>query len=770
MAQQTAASVGQLRALIFRLTSTPPKQLPGVAAQIAGSIWSCRDLLSSPSDAKQAGDASTTVHRFKTQLSTLLQDRTVEGRWAAIVLLKATIEAGGSEVLAKSNPWVRNLLGILKKPDPPTTRNLAVITLTRIFVLTWDHSNLVREITTPALTAFVPTCLANLENKRCSTSEFQNILEAFATLLPRHPTIFRTNESKLRSILTRVLSATTSDPNTSFHYTEAQRDAAHRVYVLLHHCTPKQGASEKWDATLRSVVHATHSTCDRIFRAVQEHWQSGAGIESSVPAHLRASGNVESESADAAGFGPWKGIHAGAERTVSLLGLLQSHLATATTSNVSIRVGLVSDLLSRLFAISAPSSGKQENVKLNNQITKDEREALFADLPKIHVAAIQLASTMLKRLRRAASSWTQNLFDQAIALFISGGTHVDVRKNLYQLLALIIDRIGPSLSRDEVAELDQAVKSCCEEILPKVDMAAHTTSKSNGTASGVKQNLGLVDSGMSSTHPADFSDVQEVARELLRTFLERVDSACIPPKLRANIDRTAVLSNEKALVLASIMNPPKKSQDARVRASLLPILARQFGRDPEAEALLRPRMPPIFTRTNGRRENEVDEPESRADGQDVMDVEEGAAAAPGMLDMLIGASESNLDEQDATPADSIEAEEDRISSSKRRADEDAVTTPPAKRIRASPIAESLMPDSMQTLPGPDPATHHSAIPETVVGEAQSQPAAAAQESVVITGEGSAEDINDDDDDDSDMELPPLTMEPDTDPEGEDEEE
>lgn len=767
MAQQTAASVGQLRALAFRLSATPSKQLPGVAAQIAGSIWNCRDLLSTPSDAKQANDASTTVHRFKTQLSTLLQDRSIEGRWAAVVLVKATIEAGGPEVLAKCNPWVRNLLGILKKPDPPTTRNLAVVTLTRIFVLTWDYSNLVREITTPALTAFVPTCLANLENKRCTASEFQTILEAFATLLPRHPTIFRSNEAKIRTVLNKALSGTASDVDFSFHYTEAHKESAHRLYVLLHHCAPKQGASDKWDETLKAAVHASHSACDRVFRAVQEDWQSETGIESSVVAHLRSNGEVECESNDAAELSPWKGIYAGGERIVSLLGLINSHLGTATSNNVSVRLGLIADLLTRLLAIPTPSVGKQDNVKLNNQISRDEREAMFAVLPSIHIAAIQLVVATLQRFGAAASPWAQHFHDQAIIMFRSGRADLHVRRNLYQLVTKVLGVIGPSLSRNEFAELEQTIKSCCEDILPIRDANAQSTTKTNGAASGIKQQLGLADSESISAHPADVTEVQQWAQDLLRTILNKVDATCISPKLRALIDRAAVLTNSKEVVFASVMNPPKKSKDARIQASLLPILARQFGQTPDVEALLRPRMPPIFTKGASRPTNgmeDVDQEKDEEGGeQDVMEDEADNASGPGMLEQLAGASRTNLQEQLAPDANSVfvETSPSHSSSSKRRADEDTDTASSAKRMRASPVAESLMPDSMQTLPGPDPATHKTIVPETIVGEVASHPAAAVQGSSVV-----AAGVENDKDDDSDMELPPLTMEPDTDPEDE----
>lgn len=66
-----------------------------------------------PNQKKSQSELSVLVHKFRTQLSTLLQDRSKEARWAAVVLLKATIEAGGWSVLRSSDKWVRALLGLI---------------------------------------------------------------------------------------------------------------------------------------------------------------------------------------------------------------------------------------------------------------------------------------------------------------------------------------------------------------------------------------------------------------------------------------------------------------------------------------------------------------------------------------------------------------------------------------------------------------------------------------------------------------------------------
>lgn len=206
-----AAELATLRALTFRISSTPTAQLPQHVPAIAASLTNCRTLLSTAqaSGSKTASEASVVAHKYRTLLSTLLQDRSVQGRWAAVVLIKATIEIGGWETLQKSLPWVRGLLGILTKPDPPTSKKLCIITLTRIFILTREYPTLVREITTPSLPAFVQAAL-QVTSSNAPAGLLQIVLESFNQLLPRHPTIFRSYLKQLNQLLAATVAPTPS--------------------------------------------------------------------------------------------------------------------------------------------------------------------------------------------------------------------------------------------------------------------------------------------------------------------------------------------------------------------------------------------------------------------------------------------------------------------------------------------------------------------------------------------------------------------------------
>lgn len=745
-----ASSAGALRALSYRISSTPPKELPQIAPQIASSIWNCRALLSASTDSKQNSEAAVITHKFKTQLNTLLSDRTIEGRWAAVVLTKATIEAGGVEVLSKCNVWVKSLLGILKKPDPPTTRCLVVLTLTRIFMLTWDYSNLVREITTPALKAFIPTCLANIENKRCSANELQTVLEAFAALLPKHPTIFRENDAKLRVVLSLIISSASSPFGTGMYYTSQHKEAANRLWVLIASCTPKQGASGKWDETLSSAVKAAHSTCDRVFRSVVEDWQSTTGVQSSIPVHQLNNGEVELESDDAAGLKPWKGVYAGGDRIVSLIDIVTSHLKTATPVNVNVRVGVIADLLARLYANVLPQQGKPDYVKPNNHISKDEREAMFAILPKIHIAAMRATDALINRLDLHAVGWAQSLIDQLLRVFNAERSQPDVRTAAYQLLNRIIDLIGSSISKTESSELTLVLKTCCQDILPDDDLNSSPTT--NGAQAGIKQQLGLASAQSFQTHPATFPELKIAAKQLLVTAVTRLDSSCIMPKIRAQIDRTAVLTKDKNLLLASVLNPTKKPNSARVQASLLPMLARTHGLAPESEALLRPRLPPIRVANkisydedgmeDSEAENEEDADEEMNDAE-----EQDSEPTTGLLNALA----ETPAEQPPQPTFTFEQ-----AVNKRRAVEGAEEQETStKRARASPAVETSTP-----IVGTD-------VPTTVVVDAASENAGAQQTAVLPAREVAPATTDattttaaagDESDDDSDVEIPVINME------------
>jgi uncharacterized protein YicC (UPF0701 family) len=106
-----------LKVLCRKLTTTPPELLPRHLPALTHHVLRCKNALAEPQELK-AKDASSPssvlVHKLKTSITTLLNGRSREGRFVAIVLIKAVVDVGGWEVLRTSEPWVRGLLSIVQ--------------------------------------------------------------------------------------------------------------------------------------------------------------------------------------------------------------------------------------------------------------------------------------------------------------------------------------------------------------------------------------------------------------------------------------------------------------------------------------------------------------------------------------------------------------------------------------------------------------------------------------------------------------------------------
>lgn len=109
------ASSTSLRAITLRLTTTPVNELPYVASYLATSLSSCSEITAYDDVKTTSADTNDAlqVNKLKARLTSLLQDRSLEGRWTGLVLIKAILEAGRWEILRDCGPWVSGLLGIL---------------------------------------------------------------------------------------------------------------------------------------------------------------------------------------------------------------------------------------------------------------------------------------------------------------------------------------------------------------------------------------------------------------------------------------------------------------------------------------------------------------------------------------------------------------------------------------------------------------------------------------------------------------------------------
>ncbi|CZR59198.1 uncharacterized protein PAC_09090 [Phialocephala subalpina] len=589
----------ELRVLCFQLSSTAVSELPRLTPTLLSYVLRCQAPLSMPAVAAGKAEASASavlVHKLKTQLSTLLNGKSTEGRFTAVVMIKAVIEVGGWEVLNGSESWVRGLLSILGKPDPVATKELVVVALTKIYCMTHHYQTLVREITTPTLPAFVTACLtlvspkSSIKPTTVPSSLEETVFGALAMLIPRHTTIFRPFMSQIRQIVRRYLAPTSSD---GLFVPSWVKENARRLYVVLHQTAAKNTGGEEWSKAVRELIKETHATADQVFRAVIEDWESTtgyAGASVDVNAELRGGGTASE------GLPTWSGIFAGIERLVGLMEMLAVYLKEETSAPIALPLADIMDVLNRMLSIAIPASGSGTgaSARLHPGIDRDERDILGASLPQVYVAALQLVSTIAKRLEGSFLSVAQAAFDQLVWVFQFGKHDQEFRALAYEITAIVLMHLGQSLTRPQVGKCYHVLRSCCKdlEVLSPslVNDAASLYQKSQTpkthNADTFLQRIQEVPQGLTALDTA----VTQNACTLLPLFFSHLPQQYIDISVRSLVERTAILNHNKDAMLASVLNP-FVGKNGKAMASILPHLTREFGDDAVVEILLRPRMP-----------------------------------------------------------------------------------------------------------------------------------------------------------------------------------
>ncbi|KAF1936024.1 hypothetical protein EJ02DRAFT_106001 [Clathrospora elynae] len=633
------SELATLRALTFRISSTPTSQLPQHVPAIAASLASCRTLLSStqaPGTKATSSEASVAIHKYRTLLSALLQDRTVQGRWCAIVLIKASIEVGGWETLQKALPWVRGLMGFLNKPDPPSSKKLCIITLTRIFLLTREYPTLIREITTPSLPAFVQASLQIANSKTGTPALLQTILESFNELLPRHPTIFRSYLKQLHPLLAPLVAPTPSskivkeqDPGSKFGMASHITDTARQLYVQLPCCAPKGASSEEWGKHLKSTINDAHQTADRVFRAVLEDWQSTAREAPSVTGHTLDDEVQHLDTKDTK-LPPWSGIFAGSERLTGLLRLVKEYLEGSTANPVYLCIGVVMDLITRMLSLTVPASTSktfQNTVRLNNQVSKEERENLWLLIPDVHVAAIEVLLALAHRSQASTLALDSIIIDQLVWVFGAEKERTQVRTACYLATEALLKRSGVAMHKTTIDSLVPLIRTCCDDLLPSELVIAppkQTPGQAKANGNSQPQTTANADAFLSSAKStsdpnAGFAGLKEAAYALLPVLLANIPAQYLSDSMRARLDRVAILTQHKDAMVASVLNPPPSKKFGKPAASILPLMARSFQGDKDVEGMLRPRMPVIRV---GGQDLEMEDGEDGEDGEDDLEAED----------------------------------------------------------------------------------------------------------------------------------------------------
>ncbi|KAH1499038.1 hypothetical protein KXV92_006544 [Aspergillus fumigatus] len=790
-----------LRAVTHRLTTTPVDQLPQIASFLATSLTDCGELLSATQNQKSGkseSDNAVQIHKLKTRLASLLQDRSFEGRWTAVVLVKATVEAGQWEVLRGCEPLVRSLVAILAKPDPISTKKMCIITLTRIFHLTYQYPTLVREITTPSLPGFITSSLNLISVKPASepirklkpnTPFLEIVLSAFLELIARHPTIFRPFSAQIHSILQEIIGA------TSPTFPGATVDLAEQLFIALHNCAPKNTSAEEWKNACRLTISSAHRAADYVLRGVVEQWES-------VDATLRQGAQPQDYSQVVADAGPdalglpgWEGIHAGVERLTVLLRLLARFLTVPTASAVTIPLGLILDLTSRLSAITVPAPGA--DVPVNLQIGREERDGLWAELPRIHTVCMKLLLSAVDALTTGVVPVAQTILEQSLWVFRAEKFNKDIRTSVYDLVHALLPLIGPSTTKKNISSLADVLRSCCSDILPPTgDSLSSTASDSKGKA---KTNQATVNAD-SFLHPASkqsrqtqasatFPNLKRAASDLLPVVLAFVPIEFLPTSLRAELDRTVILASDKTGMLASVLNPVPAMKGRGTGSSIMPFLARRYSTAMEVEGLIRPRMPvlmhaPGISGYGSMVDDNDDEEDEEQEERTTAAVQHAAPELTGFLRPTatpIIQSRRGITEAMEEPAPSMHKRSlpeeinpgmpiapaasltdkklDDVQTKKVRLDTEAVLSQPALGT-ASPT--SFTATAAISIPAASVTATSEPMPMSIAQAAISGADAPMSGTAVVAAEAG--------DDDSDDEIPTLNIEPDTDEDDEDDEE
>lgn len=662
-----------------------------------------------------------------------------------------------------------------------------ITTLTRVFtILTTDKPTLVREIVVPNL----PTTIGNLLSF-CALSEpissipeveiLTNILEALRDILQSHPVTFRPFAQKTHALILSVLSSPTSSD---------EEKLSREIFALLHLCAsgssrgatlgntnPSSGSSgnkatavaDEWTRGFKAVIQDAHSTLNVVFRSVLEDNDYSRSGSFGGQTNGRET-TVEATGSSALGLADWNGIMEGVERAAMLLRLLQSFFTLPSAAQVSIPVGQLVDLTTRIFSV-APSTAH-----INAAVERAERELVFARLLELHRGALDLISIVVERLGGLFSPFAFLLVEQIAYVFSEGSWSAEIKMAVYCLLNSLLDKFGTGLAKVTVHSIHPLLAATCDDLLPPPPPLPATIS--TPIVKSGKQRNGHGAASSQNFHADTFLSVLPVGRFilpglvsaaaiLLATALTKLPTSQIRSELRTKMDRTAVLTGNTEAMLASVLFPPT---GARRGGSILPhFVGAGSGNSLVVEGVVRPRLPIVWTgkkRGDDEEDEMEDEEEEEGDDagseKDVMEVMNalGSSKNPYTEETLTGESShkrqktelnafssptgKQIDRARAHGGERMDLNE--LSAYARELSER--NTEPATQPTATAIsvrAAAVMPASNATI-APSSSSLNTAVFSTPATETKSRKASVAK-ATAFDGENS----------DDDMEIPEIII-------------
>lgn len=481
----------------------------------------------------------------------------------------------------------------VQKSDPVASKELAVVTLTRIYMLVQPYQTLVREIATPTIPTFITACLKLIksnpgESLQIPLSVVETICDAFSALIPLYPTTFRPSSSKIRAAVRSYLVPTLTDDTS---VPQSLQTASRRLIISLHHVAAKSGGSDEWAKLVDLLLKDLHSTADQVLRAVEESWEGSNGYSRS---RVELDGEPHGGGAAAEELPSWTGISAGADRLIGLFHYLSDCLRYPTKAPVTIPTSALVDAASRVLLIARLSPKSQswdQALPTVAAIGREEREELWAAMPDIHIAALHLLQALFQRLEQSTMALAPEVLDHLVRVFKSGINLPSVRTTGYAVLKEILILSGPTLSKPSVESLDPLLGACCRDLQQDAGHLKESEKPAASTAdpkkNSIAANADLFLQPQASTVVA--ATPLEPGHKAAAAALLAIIPSCLPqrylkPSVRGLVDQTAIVTSNRDAMLASVLNP-YKDQRGRAYPSILPHLTQQFPNDQGLEIL-----------------------------------------------------------------------------------------------------------------------------------------------------------------------------------------
>lgn len=482
----------------------------------------------------------------------------------------------------------------LKKGDPIASKELAVVAITRIYILVQPYQTLIREVVTPTLPAFGAACVQLLKaNTSTPPHVSETICDALSTLIPHHPATLRPLTSQLRTAVRPYLAPTCAD----HLYVPANLSrAARRMVIAMHFVAAKSSGSDEWNKLVDTILRDLHQTADQVLRAVDESWQATGGYDRTrVSTDGEPRGGAESSPEQ---LPSWSGVTAGAERLAGLFAYLEETLRCSTKSAVTIPIGAYLDAICRISVIARLSPKTQtwdQALDTNASVDRDEKDDLWSSIPNLHVAAMSLLLTMIQRLESDMIPLVPEAVDHLVRVVKSGMSVASIRSIGYRVLNQLLSIAGLTMPKIIVDMLDPILGACCRDlqqdagVLKPVEKQVPSSkeSKKNGSSvalANVDLFLQKPDSNVSDSTLKLEPAHRQAAAELLATLLSSLTQAHLKPTMRGLIDKTAIVTVNHDAMLSSVLNP-YRDQRGRLYPSILPYFCRQFPNDQGLEIL-----------------------------------------------------------------------------------------------------------------------------------------------------------------------------------------